>query len=269
MEGELGFKLFERDARDVTLTDDGAKFVEGARDLVLRYKALIHSLNAAPPMRASVRIGLPSCVVAVLIPHIASTLRNRYSEVSFSVVTDTGGGIRQKLKADLIDIGFVALTDKTEDFHVEKLCTLGMRWVGSPALLRHSDGNVLTPEDIARYPIISSQPGTFLDRCIVEYIDGHGQEGLIVHRSDDQTTTVGMALAGIGVTILPEVLIQREIGEGASRLLNVAPPLRSSTYAAIYAKGTTRYLPQLVASIACDAPSAFCGLYDDSIAYRG
>lgn len=269
MEQELGFKLFERDTRDVRLTPEGGTFVEGARDIVARYNELVRSLDPTSVIKGSVRIGLPPSMALALLPHIASTLRRQFPNVRFSVLTGLGAGLLRKLEAGEIDIAFVISPTEAGKLRVVDLCTLGMFWVASPGLVQHGEDEVLTPEDIAAYPIISYEAGTYNDLRLIDYISGHGPDDLIVHRSNSLTTTVGMAIAGIGIAVLPPVTIQRELREGSLRVLKVSPTFPPTAYSAVYPEAATSRLPALVASIACDAATAFCSLYDDSLAYRG
>ncbi|WP_227650128.1 LysR substrate-binding domain-containing protein, partial [Klebsiella pneumoniae] len=81
-----------------------------------------------------------------------------------------------------------------------------------------------------------------------DYISGHGADDPIVHRSNSLTTTVGMAIAGIGVAVLPPVTIQRELREGTLRVLKVAPTFPATSYSAVYPEAATSRLPALVAS---------------------
>ncbi|MBN8943402.1 MAG: LysR family transcriptional regulator [Rhizobiales bacterium] len=268
MEQELGFKLFERDTRDVSLTAEGATFVEGARDIVARYNELVRSLDPTSVIKGSVRIGLPPSMALALLPYIASTLRRQFPNVRFSVLT-LGAGMLRKLETGEIDIALVISPSEAGKLRVVELCTLGMFWVASPSLVQHGEDEVLTPEDIAAYPIISYEAGAYNDLRLLDYISGHGPDEPIVHRSNSLTTTVGMAIAGIGVAVLPPVTIQRELREGSLRVLKVSPTFPSTSYAAVYPEAATSRLPALVASIACDAAAAFCSLYDDSLAYRG
>ena len=66
MEQELGIRLFERDVREVRLTQEGLLFVEGARDIVARYGSLLTAVRPAATVEDTVRIGL--------VPSMAFTL---------------------------------------------------------------------------------------------------------------------------------------------------------------------------------------------------
>ncbi|CEJ14366.1 Hydrogen peroxide-inducible genes activator [bacterium YEK0313] len=268
MEQELGFKLFERDSREVSTTRQGAIFVDEARDIVARYTALIERLDPSQAVRGSVRLGLPPSMAIALLPRISATLKAQFPDIRFTVVTDAGAVLRRKLEAGELDIAFVVTPSDAGMFRVVDLCTLGMAWVASPDLLRHDLGEVLTPEDLAGYPIISYEAGSLNDVRLVDYFAGHGAEEPVLHRSNSLATTVGMAVAGIGITVLPPVTVQRELAEGSLCLLTVTPVFPPTSYAALYLPTAGTRLAQLVAAVAVDAAAAFCRGFDDALARR-
>ncbi|WP_026872834.1 LysR family transcriptional regulator [Inquilinus limosus] len=267
MEQELGFKLFERDARDVRPTAEGQTFVEGAQEIVARYHELVCSLDPTSAIKGAVRIGLVPSMALTLLPDIAGTLRRQFPNVRFSVTTDASHTILQKLSDREIDVALIIRPDEADGLKILDLCTFGMFWISGPALLPHSADGTLGPEDIAAHAIISYEPGAHNHARLVEYLAGAGDP--VLHYSNSLATTVSMTIAGIGIAVLPPVVIQRELREGILHVLKVHPPFPATRYAAVHLDPPMSRLPGLVASIARDAAAAFCCLYDASLAHQG
>jgi DNA-binding transcriptional LysR family regulator len=88
MEQELGFRLFDRDARDVRLTVEGAAFVDGAREIVARYNELVGTMTPRDSLEGTVRIGLLPSMALTLLPMIIDMLRRRFPRIRVSLTTD-------------------------------------------------------------------------------------------------------------------------------------------------------------------------------------
>jgi DNA-binding transcriptional LysR family regulator len=268
MEQELGFKLFDRDARDVRLTVEGATFVDGAREIVARYNALVGSLTPEGTLDGTVRIGLVPGMAMTLLPIIVDTLRKRFPRIRVSLTTDATLTILKKLEDREVDVCLGRAQMSRDHHRIVNLCTFGMYWVANSTSVDSTVEETLSKRELAQYPIISYEMGTHNHTHLLEYFAEYNLRESIVHYSNALGTTISMVSAGIGISVLPPVLIQNELRAGSLRVLRVQPGFPAAEYAAIYLETASSRLSSLVASIACDAATDFCNLYDDSLAMR-
>ncbi|MCX8997352.1 LysR family transcriptional regulator [Rhizobiaceae bacterium BDR2-2] len=266
MEHELGIKLFERDTREVRLTQEGMTFVEGARDIVARYDRLVTAVSPASTVEGTVRIGLLPSMALTLLPGIMEVLRRKFPRIRVAITTESSSMLTSRLESRELDIILGFPGPKRESFRILDLCTFGMFWIVDGRLKTGEDA--LGKHDILHYPIISYEVGTHNHGRMVEYLPANCLEDSIIHYSNSLATTVSMISAGIGISVLPPIVIQNELRSGALRVLNVKPSFPATDYFAVHLKSPSSRLAPLIASIASDVARRFCALYDDALAFQ-
>jgi len=107
LEEQLNKKLFHRHNRKLTLTADG--------ELLLTYadKLITLSLEASEALSEDIpkgvfRIGAMESTAAARLPELLRKYNAAYPNVQIELVTDTAGGLIQRLKKSEIEVAFVA-----------------------------------------------------------------------------------------------------------------------------------------------------------------
>lgn len=264
MEQELGIRLFERDTRDVRLTTEGRSFVNGARDIVARYNRLVSDVAPPETVEGLVRIGIVPSMGLIILPGLMDMLRQRFPRVRVAVTTEASQIIMSKLERRELDIVFGFPGPQIEKYRMVDLCTLGMFWIGAKDF-PNNDGP-LTRADLTLHPIISYEVGTQAHKRMVDYMPQNCFEENVVHYSNSLATTISMVSAGIGISVLPPIVIQNELRQGTLKVLNVNHSFPATDYFAVYLENPSSRLSPLIASLASDVAAEFCALYDDAIA---
>lgn len=265
MEQELGFKIFDRDARDVKLTEEGAHFVTGARDIVSRYNALLQDLGPKDELEGTVRIGVLPSMALVVLRGIMETLRERSPRLRVSVSTDSSSVLLQRLENRELDIILGFPGPSMSKMNVSGLCDLSMYWVSSPALLQGVPNQPIGRGDLLRYPIISYERGTYNHGKLLDYLEGYDAQSAVLHYSNSLSTTISMIANGLGIAVLPPIVIQNELRSGVLHVLNVQPAFPVTRYSVVYLEAASSRLCSLIASISRDAVAKVCTLYDRSL----
>ncbi|GHD19150.1 LysR family transcriptional regulator [Tianweitania populi] len=266
MEQELGIRLFERDTRDVRLTNEGRSFVSGARDIVDRYNRLVSDIAPPESMEGVVRIGLIPSMALAILPGIMETLQQRYPRIRVSVTTDSSQTILSKLDKRELDIILGFHGPQTERYRIVDLCTLGMFWIANQAF--PNDDAPIDRSELPLHPIISYEVGTQAYTRLVDYLPPHCFDENVVHFSNSLATTISMVTAGIGISVLPPIVIQNELRLGTLKVLNVRQSFPPSDYFAVYLENPSSRLSPLIASIASNTAAQFCALYDNALAFQ-
>ncbi|MFC5992051.1 LysR family transcriptional regulator [Limoniibacter endophyticus] len=265
MEQELGFKIFDRDARDVRLTEEGARFVSGARDIVGRYNALLQDLGPKGEIEGTIRIGVLPSMALTILPGIMETLRRRFPRIRVSVSTDSSATILQRLENRELDVILGFPGTHMEKLTVSGLCDLSMYWVSSPKLDQEKPNALIGRADLLRYPIISYELGTYNHGKLLEYLQDYDAASAVMHYSNSLTTTISMISNGLGIAVLPPIVIQNELRTGELRVLNVQPTFPVTRYYVVYLEAASSRLCSLISSIARDVTTELCGFYDRSL----
>jgi DNA-binding transcriptional LysR family regulator len=266
IEQELGVKLFERDTREVKLTREGIAFVDGARRVVEAYDRLVRDLRPSSALAGTVQIGLLPSIAATILPAILTTLREKFPLVRVALTTDASVVLQEKLEQRELDVILGLPGDNRENLHVDDLFTLGMFWVSNRDM--KSDGLPLTKEELVNYPIISYEVGAINHRRLIDYIPRGSFDECVIHYSNSLGTTISMIMGGVGISVLPPIVIQEELRAGTLKVLDVREPFPSTKYYAFYLSNPSSKLAPLIATIASKAAQDFCALYDPALATR-
>lgn len=124
LEDDLGILLFERHARGVRLTEAGRHFVDR---IAVGIDQLDHAVKTAG-MAAAGESGRLRIGVHALIPHsflakLIGQYRNDHPGVEVEITEGTAREAVMKLRADQLDVAFVAGTPELPDCHSRRIWT--------------------------------------------------------------------------------------------------------------------------------------------------
>jgi DNA-binding transcriptional LysR family regulator len=209
MEGRLGVRLFHRSTRSITLTAEGALFLQRCRRIFSEIEAAELELSQTQETpRGTLRVGLP-LVGILMMPTLVAFMR-AYPEI----ILDLDFSDRV---VDVIEEGFDAVV-RFADAGDSRLMSraLGMyrrRLVAAPAYLA-ARGVPLTPDDLEAHACLHHKfptSGKFEQWPLPE------QAGIELPRTAVASTLepiIFMAEQGMGIAYLPDFAISRQLREG-------------------------------------------------------
>jgi len=211
LEERLGVRLFHRSTRSITLTQEGAMFLERCRRILTELEAAeleLSQTQQAP--RGRLRISLP--LVSGLVMPVLIRFMKQYPEVELDVdFTDR--------LVDIIEEGFDAVirTGEPSDSRLmsRRLGTFHLKLVGSPGYF-DACGIPHQPRDLERHV------------CLQHRFPSTGRFEPWPIRQSDQTTPllsqtivfntsevlVDVARAGLGIACLPEFMVRESLEKG-------------------------------------------------------
>lgn len=108
LEQEVGFKLFDRSAKKVALTDAGAIFLTEADQLVTLFNNLTTDFdNKCRLPRGKISIGLPLMADAASFAQLLGEFRNHYPEIDTELYENGSKRIEAAIQDGTLDIGFI------------------------------------------------------------------------------------------------------------------------------------------------------------------
>ncbi|MBW5416364.1 LysR family transcriptional regulator [Pseudomonas sp. MAG002Y] len=211
LEERLGVRLFHRSTRSITLTQEGAMFLERCRRILTELEAAeleLSQTQQAP--RGRLRISLP--LVSDLVMPVLIRFMKQYPEVELDVdFTDR--------LVDIIEEGFDAVirTGEPSDSRLmsRRLGTFHLKLVGSPGYF-DACGIPHQPRDLERHV------------CLQHRFPSTGRYETWPIRQSDQTTPllsqtivfntsevlVDVARAGLGIACLPDFMVRESLEKG-------------------------------------------------------
>lgn len=210
LEGELGYALFERSTREVTLTAAGVSLYRGiSQNLDDCMRTINEARRVAEGLTGRVRIGYMAFAATELMPEAVARFKTQHPDVLVEMRYIRTQAQKIAIANDEIDIGLLIGPYDNPDCHSVTLAD-DQLYVVTPrghALMREAS---IDPATIVRHPMVL---GDMVEWGEYRYRleDKFGQLGLGLKPALEASNTlalIGLVAAGLGVTIYPESLIR-------------------------------------------------------------
>lgn len=219
IENILGVKLLKRSHTGVELTEEGKLLHTKLLSVIQAENDLMESAAAMAASQGNqLRIGTYSSVSVHLLPEILKGFKERHPEISISI--SVGDEIDAWLHKDMAD---VLLGIKCEG--AEWLPIVRDDFVAVVPEYLFKDTNVIAVEELYNYSFITTK-----NIDVARNLDFKKFRELVTLSSDDDMSAVSMVQEGMGVTILPELVMKNQpkgvrvikLRESFHRILGVA-----------------------------------------------
>lgn len=219
LEQTLGFALFERTTREVSLTPAGQVFYQRNADLLGDYsKAIRDARRVATGKAGLVRIGYMAFAAGSLLPMAVKAFRASRPGVDLSLRYIRTQGQKLALARDEIDIGYLIGPFDHAEFHARPLVRDRL-FVVTPPGHPLSRRDAVAPADLAGAPLILGDMAEWdAFRWRLESL--FSAEGVALDVSLEASNSlalIGLVATGLGVTLYPGSLVQRLGAQVAAR----------------------------------------------------
>jgi DNA-binding transcriptional LysR family regulator len=206
LEEDIGTRLLTRTTRNVTLTEEGAIFLDEARALLSRAESLATRFQARGRTRATaIRVGAIDSAAAGLMPLVIRDFRERRPDVAVEMVENKTIRLLPRLLSGRLDLAFVRppeIPDKRLEFFFLFYETVV---VAVPERHPLGERDCLSMEDLADQPVIiperRSRPHSH-DLTMQLFAEA-GLPARIALFAEEKYTIVNLVAAELGVAIVP------------------------------------------------------------------
>lgn len=223
VEHSLGFQLFIRDSRHVTLTNDGAAVLRHARHVLAEFDAglaKMYAVGRESPER--LRIGALASITAGILPSVVSTFRQRRPGVQLEIQSDHAQSLVDKLIADEIDLA-IGVNDRLTPAVSFTPLTVDALICLFPQGHRFSREDGVAWKQLAAEPIVqfsrTSSLRSHTERAFREV--GVNPEAVI--ETSEIAAAAGLVAAGLGVMIATDLLLPLTAFAGLDHRYLIAP----------------------------------------------
>lgn len=192
LEEQLGRPLFAKNGRGVRLSDDGAKLVDYARQM-LQIEAAALSCVSGKALAGRIRLGIPDDYAESFLPEILTRFIRRHPLVEVSVICDSSITLAERVNDREIDMAVV--TECADVKGMEVLRVEPLRWAVSATSRVH---------ELRPLPLALSTPSCAWRRSATRALDEAGIPWRQVVVSANQAAIAPVVLAGIAATVFPE-----------------------------------------------------------------
>jgi LysR family hydrogen peroxide-inducible transcriptional activator len=237
LEETLGVQLFERNNKQVMITQAGSEIAERARIILRDVDALYASAKAAQdPLAGEFRLGAFPTLAPYFLPPVIPKLRKQLPSMKFLLIEEKTDRLIERLKKGLLDAALLALPIQQEGLETRSLFT-------DPFLLAVPQGHRLakrrqvTRRDIADEELLLLEEGHCLRAQALEVCSVIGASEHEDFRATSLETLRQMVAAGVGITLIPK-LARRE--DDGIAYIPFGDPAPFRTIGLVWRKGTAR-----------------------------
>src|SRR5215471_7397688 len=210
LEDELGARLFDRLGRTIRLTSSGETFLPRARAVLRELEAARGDVDVQKEsVSGTVTIGvIPTVAPYLLPPHLAQFSR-KFPQAQLAVVEEITPVLLERLRAATIDVALLALPIRGHEFESFPILTEPL----FAAVSKHhrlARRQSLSLKDLRVDPFLLLRDGHCFRDTAVAACDRARLHPQIVFESGQFTSLLSMVAAGMGVSIVPEMAIDRK-----------------------------------------------------------
>lgn len=212
LEEELRAKLFDRLGRSVRVTEAGRAFIPRARAILEHLDAARASVAANnADLRGSVAVGVIPTVAPYLMPAYAAAFAKKYPDAKLRIVEDTTSALVAGLRDLSIDVAILALPLRHKDL---KLFSIRTEPLFAVLKRNHrlAPAKSLSLKDLRGESFVMLRDGhCFRDLSMAACTHARITPN-IAFESGQFSSVLGMVAAGVGISLIPEMAIDRNIG---------------------------------------------------------
>ena len=246
LEQEWGIILLERNRSGVRLTSDGIKVLPYAKKLCADYEKLQMYVDDIKGVQAGIiRIGTFSSVATHWLPNIIKVFQKDYPNIDYELLLGDYSEIEEWISVGRVDCGFLRLPTKA-DFE-----TIFLERDEMLAILPENHALVncdkIPIEALAREPFMLLEKGGKSE--ITELFEENGLNLNTRFTTWDDYAVMSMVESGLGVSILPRLILKRIPYNIVAKELDVpiyrdiCLAMRSRKNASVAVKRFLNYLP--------------------------
>ena len=209
LEDDLGVKLFDRLGRSIRLTEAGRAFIPRARAILEQLDAARSSAaNKNADLRGNVTVGVIPTVAPYLMPAYTASFAKKFPDAKLRIIEETTSVLVEGLRDLSIDVAILALPLRHKDLELFPIRTEPLFAVLKKNHPR-ARAKSLALKDLRGESFVMLRDGhcfrdLSLDTCTRARITPN-----IAFESGQFSSLLGMVAAGIGVSLVPEMAIDR------------------------------------------------------------
>lgn len=255
LENELGVTLFLRGRKEVKLTGEGERLYPFVRKLVHSHSELVARADEINGLKSGeIRIGTFSSMSQRLLPGVMNDFSKLYPGIRFVLSPGDNTTLPEQIKNGMIDFGFV-YPEASGGLKCDPICRDSFLAV-FPVGHKMCRADSVSLRELASEPLIIVDEGGV--NTVLRAFEENGISPNVKYRIHDDNTILSMVEKGIGVSILPSMilgksaynLVTRPISTPVGRRVGVTYlsdellPISAKRFIGFLKENISKYLPE-------------------------
>jgi LysR family hydrogen peroxide-inducible transcriptional activator len=260
LEEFLGVKLVERQPKNVQLTEVGKQVVVRARRMLDEGEEIVAlARNNTDPYAGRLKLGLIPTIGPYLLPRVMQRIRKALPQLSLMLYEHRTEALLKRLRDGDIDVGIMALPAPLDGLESRALYDEAFT-IALPNRHPLAAKSTLKVQDLKGHTLLLLEDGHCLRDQALEVCSRVDVREAEDFRATSLETLRQMVVAGLGITLLPELAVESPFGsQRGLTIRQFAKPAPKRTVGAVWRKSTTR----------AAAISALCDVLEGAMALPG
>ena len=228
LEEYFNTRLFDRTHNRISLTPAGERVYEYAAQIFDLYAKMD---NAVRDMTGEISgvliIGASTTIAEYMLPALLGDFKKKYPDVNVHLKVSNSDGIVSMVENNDIDLGVIEAPVVNKNLVVEN-CRHDRLVAVVPPAHELADKKKVKVKDLVSHAYIAREEGSGTREVIEEYLTGTGMKPAdlsVAMELGSPEAIKGAVEAGMGVSIVSEVTIHKELELGTLISLELDPPL--------------------------------------------
>jgi LysR family transcriptional regulator, hydrogen peroxide-inducible genes activator len=242
LEEYLGVKLVERRPKNVQLTEVGRQIVVRARRMLDESDEIIALARSnTDPFAGKLKVALIPTIGPYLLPRVMQRLRKAVPQLGLMLYEYQTEPLLQRLRDGEIDLGIMALLPALQDGLESRALYDEAFTVALPNHHALAAKSSIKLQDLKGETLLLLEDGHCLRDQALEVCSRIGVREAEDFRATSLETLRQMVVAGLGITLLPELAVETPFGsQRGLTIRQFAKPAPTRTVGAVWRKSSTR-----------------------------
>jgi DNA-binding transcriptional LysR family regulator len=262
LEEYFNTRLFDRTHNRISLTDAGARVYQYSDKIFELYGEMENAVREMTgEISGSLTIGASTTIAEYMLPALLGDFRAKYPDVSIHLKVSNTDGIVSMVENNTIDLGVVEAPVSNKNLVVDECRRDNLVAIVPPG---HQKAGLdkITLQELLEFPFICREEGSGTREVINEYMNNASdcQSCMdIAMELGSPEAVKGAVEAGMGISVVSNATIQKELRLGTLVAIELDPPLeRPFSFVHQKQKFRVRVMEELL-----DFARAYCEAHRD------
>ena len=234
LEAELGARLFDRLGRSVRLTEVGKAFLPRALSVLRELEAARSEVvESKESVSGQVAVGVIPTVSPYFLPPVLVAFAKLFPKATVTVLEEITPVLLERLRAGSIDFAILALPVRGHDFEASPLVTEPL-FAALPKNHRLARNSSIALSELREEPFLLLRDGHCFRENAVAACDRARVAPQVVFESGQFSSLLGLVGAGVGVSLVPAMAVDRR---AKVRFVRISDPAAVRTIGALTLRG--------------------------------
>jgi DNA-binding transcriptional LysR family regulator len=228
LEEYFNTRLFDRTHNRISLTEAGARVYQFSDKIFELYGEMENAVREMTgEISGSLTIGASTTIAEYMLPALLGDFRSRYPDVSIHLKVSNTDGIVSMVENNTIDLGVVEAPVSNKNLVVDECRRDNLVAIVPPGHPK-ADLDKVTLDELLEFPFICREEGSGTREVIGEHMAQHAKCDAcmnIAMELGSPEAVKGAVEAGMGISVVSNATIQKELRLGTLVAIELDPPL--------------------------------------------